>query len=319
MADDCTIFDEPHYQSLELLAAQALAAGNIAAAFKFADRRCRIPPTPEPHCYVLRGEASYNLGNKAAAIADVARALEIAPDNVVANRRMLAWADGTQQQRAALAIIRHDHSLKSVRNAAQTLHENGQRTFANVTVLKDAIEGWAVWQGEAPLEILITDGASEISEKLEADAFHPLGEYGRAISFRVRRPKSTNPQVILLAADGGVFYSARAAGNDSPPTTPVLLPRPRNSRQHQVTVIVPVYADYDATRVCLESLLAELRASGHRAILVDDATPDPRIAEYRAKWQPNLSLKSSSMRAISDSLAALIARLSVPSRATSLS
>jgi hypothetical protein len=29
MADDRTIFDEPHHQSLELLAAQALSDGNI--------------------------------------------------------------------------------------------------------------------------------------------------------------------------------------------------------------------------------------------------------------------------------------------------
>ena len=36
MAVDRTIFDEPHYESLELLAAVALAAGNVAPAFKLA-------------------------------------------------------------------------------------------------------------------------------------------------------------------------------------------------------------------------------------------------------------------------------------------
>ena len=54
-------------------------------------------------------------------------------------------------------------------------------------------------------------------------------------------------------------------------------------RTQQVTVIVPVYRDYDATRVCIETLLSELKASGHRAILVDDATPDPRIAKCLVK------------------------------------
>ena len=61
MGPDRTIFDEPHYQSLELIAATALADGDPRAAFKFADRRCRILPVPEPHCYVLRGEASFRL------------------------------------------------------------------------------------------------------------------------------------------------------------------------------------------------------------------------------------------------------------------
>ena len=52
MADVRTIFDEPHHQSLELLAAQALAENNISTAFKLADRRCRILPLPEPHSYL---------------------------------------------------------------------------------------------------------------------------------------------------------------------------------------------------------------------------------------------------------------------------
>lgn len=282
-ADDRTIFDEPHHQSLELLAAQALADGNVATAFRLADRRCRILPAPEPHCYVLRSEASYNLGHKAAAIADVAKALEIAPDNVAANRRMLVWADGTQQLQAALAIVRHDYNLKSVRHAVRILQKNGHRNFASVTIFDDVIEGWAIWDGEGPLEISIMSDGVQISEKVDADAFHPFGEYGHVANFRVRRPKSLSPQAIELAAAGNVFHSTRATGNDLVPQMRVLLPRPRISHAQQVTVIVPVYADYDATRICIETLFDELRAAGHRAILIDDATPDAQIARYLAK------------------------------------
>ena len=46
MTDERTIFDEPHHQSLEFLAARALVERRFAAAFKFADRRCRILPAP---------------------------------------------------------------------------------------------------------------------------------------------------------------------------------------------------------------------------------------------------------------------------------
>src|ERR1700733_15734798 len=99
MAADRTILDEPHHQSLELLAARALADGNLEPAFKYADRRCRILPAPEPHCYVLRGEASFQMGARGDAIADVEKALEIAPDDIAANRRMLAWAKGSRQIR----------------------------------------------------------------------------------------------------------------------------------------------------------------------------------------------------------------------------
>lgn len=91
MVGDRTIFDEPHHQSLELLAAQALAAGDAVTAFKLADRRCRILPMPEAHCYLLRGDASYSLGATQAAVADLVKALDVAPDGIAANRRMLAW------------------------------------------------------------------------------------------------------------------------------------------------------------------------------------------------------------------------------------
>ena len=216
MTDERTIFDEPHHQSLEFLAARALVERSFATAFKFADRRCRILPAPEPHSYVLRGEACYYLGAKTAAIADVAKALEIAPDDVGGNRRMLAWTRGAQQLRAAFAIIQQDLNLESVRAAAHILRKNGQRTFAKVNIFEDAIEGWAVWHRDAPLEVSITGGGAEISEGFDADVFHPLGEFGFATSFRVRRPKSTTPQTFMLSIAGKVFHSARAAGNEIP-------------------------------------------------------------------------------------------------------
>ena len=51
----------------------------------------------------------------------------------------------------------HDSNPDMLRNALEVLRKNGQRNFTNVLVLEDAIEGWAVWQGEAFLEISITD------------------------------------------------------------------------------------------------------------------------------------------------------------------
>jgi GT2 family glycosyltransferase len=283
MTDERTIFDEPHHQSLELLAARALVESRFAAAFKFADRRCRILPAPEPHSYLLRGEACYYLGAKASAIEDVAKALEIAPDDVAGNRRMLAWARGAQQLRAAFAIIQHDNNLESVRAAANILRQTGQERFVRLNIFEDAIEGWAVWQCDAPLEVSITNGIDEINERFDADVFHPLGEFGFATSFRVRRPKSTIPQTFMLSTARTVVHSARAAGNEIPPRTRVIWPRAKNSRTQQVTVIVPVYRGHEATQVCIETLLIELKASGHRAILVNDATPDPRIARCLAK------------------------------------
>ena len=284
MADNRSIFDEPHHQSLELLAAQALSEGNFATAFKLADRRCRIPPAPEPHCYLLRGTASFQMGAKAAAVADIAKALEIAPDNILGNHRMLAWAEQPQQKsQAAFALVGQETNFGLLHNAINFLHKNGQRNFAKVTIFADAIEGWAVWMDDAPLTISIAGGADDVSTICEPDAFHPLAKYGHATNFTIKRTKSTAPQSILLSVSDSVLYSTRIAGNEPKPQVPVRWPQALSVREQGVTVIVPVYGDYDATLLCLESLLDELKSSGHRAILVDDATPDPRIAKYLAK------------------------------------
>ena len=75
--------------------------------------------------------------------------LQIAPDNIAANRRMLAWADGSRQLQAAYALIRQEHNFDLLRKAIQVLIKVGQRNLSNMVVLEDAIEGWAVWQDEA--------------------------------------------------------------------------------------------------------------------------------------------------------------------------
>ena len=281
IADDRTIFDEPHHQSLELLATKALADGNTIAAFKLADRRCRILPLPEPHSYVLRSEACFQMGAKASAISDLAKALEIAPDDIAANRRMLAWATGAQQKQAARALIGQVRNFNILRQAIQVLQANGEPNVASVTVLETTIEGWAVWQDAAPLKVSISNGADVTSEIFEPDPFHPLGICGHATSFIVRRPKSTNSQSVLVSTAYNVFHTARITGNASAPRAHVNATRPRNACDQRVTVIVPVYGDYGATRLCLDSLLHELKSSHHyHAILVDDATPDSQIAKY---------------------------------------
>jgi O-antigen biosynthesis protein len=281
MASVRTIFDEPHHRSLELLAAQALTQNDAATAFRLADRCCRISPRPDPHSYLLRSDAFFRLGETSAALSDVANALQIAPEDVGANRRMLAWANGLQQSTAAAVLISRDRDVATLRTAIEVLRRDRQCNFASVAVLDDVIEGWAVWEDEALLEVTITEGADRTIVRLEPDPAHALHDFGRALSFRLPRPASPRPQSIVLSVADRVFYSTRTSSRDHGPAArshrlPVDAVRARGA-----TVVVPVYGDYDATRACLESLLSELQSgSRHRAIVVNDATPDPRIAEY---------------------------------------
>jgi GT2 family glycosyltransferase len=281
---DLSIFDEPHHQSLELLSARALANGDIPAAFRYADRRCRIPPLAEPHCFVLRAEALFRMGEKTMAISDLDRALAIAPEDVAANRRMLAWSDGRRQCKAARVLVARDRDVDVIAKAIKALRNEGQESFASVTVLEDSVEGWTAWVGDGSLDVSITGGGDAATASFEPDPFHPLsGRFLRAVGFNLARPKSREPQSVHLSIDGEVFHSIRAPGNESDVSPSDRRPRTEARAGAATTVIVPVYADYEATKACLESLLACLAETAHRTIVVDDATPDDRIARYLSR------------------------------------
>ena len=285
MLEDRTIFDEPHYRSLERLAVQALASGRHDQAFAYADRRFRIEPPPGPHSYTLRAEALFQMGDRVAAIADLDQALRLAPDDVAANRRMLAWAEGARKSEAALNLTARERDTKVLREAIEVLCAAGRRHIAHATVYDDAIRGWAVWQRRRALEITISGDAGILTTLIEADSSHAFADLGQAANFDLRRPKSTAPQSIVLSIGDEVIYSTHAPANKTRPKKqpqfrPVDYARPSETRN--VAVIVPVYADLESVRICLESLFSAVAATDphHRIVLVNDATPDPRIAEY---------------------------------------
>jgi GT2 family glycosyltransferase len=279
MSSGHSIFAAPHHQSLELMAVDALARGNAVAAFRLADRRCRIAPPPEAHSLVLRADASLRMGDRAAAVTDIARALRLAPDDLVANRRMLRWARGRAQLRAATALIAIERNPAILNKAVGILYRGGFDAIANLAVLHDAIEGWAAWRSDHPLELTIFTGEQPRTWTIESERCHPFRIFGQAASFLIPRPKSTEPQLITLSAAGRSLSSRWVAANAESPPTFRPSPCEQAPSEQRVTVVVPVYGNYNATRTCLTGLLEILRLA-HHVLLVDDATPDPRIASY---------------------------------------
>jgi GT2 family glycosyltransferase len=282
MDADPTIFDTPHHRALELLALRALSTGRAKAAFEFADRRCRVAPSPNAHCFLLRAEASYRMGEIAEAISDLELALEISPQDILVNRRMLAWADGPRQLVAAAAVLARDRDNDALRTALALLHKLGRRAFASVAVLDDVIQGWAAWSHGGPVQLSLANSATKVTLVLEADRRHPLsGPDMRAVEINVPRPKSQEAQSISLAAAGETFFSIWVPANQMPPARPSSAGADSASRR--ITVIVPVYSGYETTKTCIESLLDASRPNARsRILIVDDATPDERIRRYLA-------------------------------------
>ena len=278
------------YQLLEIAAGRALVAGDFIEAFACADRRCRIPPPPEAHGFVLRAEASYRLGDRQGAIADLVRALEIAPNDPNANRRVLAWTNGSRRDRAAEVLIATERDPRTIADAIAVLRDSGRNGFAAVTIHDDLVTGWAAWPGRGPVTLSIAGADRTETATIEADPFHPLTTRSLgAASFRLRRPASHEAQSVTLAADGESFHVAHAEPNEW-----------RRGRRRTVgedgtavTVIVPVYGDFQATRTCLDIVSHEVaRSPDHHLLVVNDATPDARIARYldRLADRPGVSV-----------------------------
>jgi len=298
---DLAILDDPHHQALELASARMLSAGAFAGAFALADRRCRITPPPGAHNYVLRADARFRLGDRDGALLDIAMAIAIAPYDIAANRRMLAWGRGNDRDRAADVLIAGESEVRVLQAAIETLRRRGRRSFAATTVLDDSVLGWAAWTRDRTVAVTIEGSDGKTTTALSPDPFHPLAGKGwHATAFAIRRPRSSEPQTILLVAtadpdNGGRrhrsvaslgtmtsenFHAVQAPPNEAAPAAARAEAAPDKAG---VTVIVPVYADPAATRTCLDRLVAEAaRSSRHRIIIVDDAAPGAEMASVLA-------------------------------------
>jgi O-antigen biosynthesis protein len=295
MTSDLVIFEEPHHQALELLSLQALASGDIATAFRLSDRRCRIKPLPEPHCYVLRGDALFRMGEKQAALGDIVRAIEITPNDIAANRRMLAWCDGPRQHEAAIALIAHDRDAETLLQAMAVLRGKGGAAFASAKIATDTVHGWAAWQRNGTVQVAITDECSAVTSTLGPDPSHPLaGAIGNAANFALAVPPSDRAQLVTVSFEGETLVSTWTSGKGfgRAPTNAFggLGAKLSGGTQYgqavsglPATVIVPVFAGFEATKACIDSLLNQSPDSTRcRVIVINDATPDACIRGYLA-------------------------------------
>jgi O-antigen biosynthesis protein len=274
------LFDgERHSAALETLALQALHNGDPAQAYRFADRRCRILPLAEAHHYALRGEISYRRGDTEAALADITRALELAPNDLAANRRMLNWGSGQAQVAAARRLLTVEPNFAAVASALAILRQEGERNFAAIKWTDDTVTGWAVWDHTKAARITIESETGSSSTRLISDPAHSLVTASAcAANIIIKRPRSLTPQAVSLFAGKQAFYSARLRPNSLAPSTNQKAATRGRPKRASISIIAPVYSDFEATTACFDSLSQELRS--HRSVeivVVDDASTDSRI------------------------------------------
>lgn len=288
--DAAALLGRRHHLVLERLAAKALNAEDFVSAFAYADRRCRTGPPAGAHCFVLRAEAAWRLGRQQAAVLDLESALEIAPNDIGANRRMLAWANDDRRRAAAAHLTTHDEDPGIVRSAIAVLAATGERRWAAVSVFDSHVAGWIAWTGDAKIEATLDLEDGFLTNLLEPDPFHPLATREiHATGFRLRRPLSTQTQRVVLSWEDEVFFVRQLPANQGPqqlyPTIPLEEDSSLESTTARPTIIIPVYRDYEATTACFNSLLkarakSGLREASFRILAVDDASPEAALRSY---------------------------------------
>ena len=281
------LFDEEtHFAALEALSLRCLSEGDLTQAFRLADRRCRILPIAGAHHFTLRGEISHMLGHADDALADLKRALDLAPEDLAANRRVLLWGSGKDQVEAAQRLLTIEHDFTRIAAAVEVLPSSEKRAIAKIKSAYDRITGWVGWTRPSRVKIVLQcDGSSEEINWIEADKSHPLAStFHHASNFIIKRPRSELPQQVVIFAGGAKIFETRLPPNlqsaaRSKPSLHRKAPSAGNSSA-SVSVIVPVYGDYEATKACLDSLMKEIaRNQNARLIIVDDAAPDPNIKD----------------------------------------
>ena len=84
---------------------------------------------------------------------------------------------------------------------------------------------------------------------------------------------------FLATARTEKFFSA-ARQTDHAPKNP----------QARLTIIIPIYRDIAATRLCIDSVLKHRTAATDRMVLINDASPEPGMAEVLEAYAPHPNL-----------------------------
>jgi GT2 family glycosyltransferase len=287
---------EHHLTALEALAGQALRERKFARAFALADRRCRIRPIAEASHFLTRAAALTHLGDRDLAYRDVRRALEIEPENIIANRSLLASPSREERNGAARTLVRLDKRPFVLKEALAALDAP---RLAGVGALKaghGGMVGWLAWKGRAPLTLRLRWQGGERMIQVVADSAHALaGSFGSAAEWSCEWPDGADYVEVLPLPDDFLLLDSLLLRPQAEPNAPIRAPdasRMRTNRAaRKVAIVLPVYDDHDATRLCLETLLGDTSSIEREIIAVDDASPDPCISRLLATAAARRSIR----------------------------
>jgi GT2 family glycosyltransferase len=272
-----SLFFEPrrHGEALARLASRELDRGDYAAAFRYADRRCRLL-RPDARDYLLRSEASRGAGFADEAGEDLTRAIDIDPTDRLVKKFALRWGKAEQKLAAARDIVADAAADRDLlRAAVALLFENGAKIAFGLGRREGHFSGWIAWSAAARLSARRLGAAAPIFD-VAPDTDHWLAGAAWSCADIAAPDERGDLRGLDFLLDG-----IEAERFVVPPAwEPLHAPPPRPDAPPELSVLIPVYEDFEATRACLEALATEGSAIASRKIVVDDASPNPRLRAW---------------------------------------
>lgn len=271
-----------HAANLAAQAKRLLEARDGPASWLLAERLARLRSGLVADDVVLRAIALAAMNDAEQARNDVRKALAINPWHAMANRLMLASPDAAERESAARRLLRGDGTTAQIQGALRSLAGQGIEVAGNLASAPGQIRGWIAWRGGSTLSCRLVSNDGSVEHRVEAERDHRMaGAFTHAADIVWPWLGEAEWVDVICDAARSVLLTERL-WRHAPQPVP-WGPRPPATTTaagtRRVAVIVPVYGDFDATKQCLDAVLAHPESGlTRRIIAVDDATPDQRIA-----------------------------------------
>lgn len=262
-------------------ASARLAQRDYDTAFALADRRCRVivPSARDLHVRALAHKAA---GRIDSARRDLSAALALDPTNPALDAVALAWGDDASRIAAAERIADRATTPWPTRGkAVAALLEAGARLTHRLRRGADGVSGWIAWTGGEPLQIDAATDRETQTFHLDPDPDHPLATAEiAAAEVAIEASDVSQVALTLKTADGAVLRVTPRPNVRPRPQAPSPHPTRESAAPPFITVVVPVYEDFEATRACLELLAAARPACEYQILVVDDASPNAPLKAW---------------------------------------
>ena len=271
--------DGPRQEVARLRAAIGLllADGSVRAAYALADRLCRITP-PAPTDLLTRCLVGLGLNSLDSAIRDLdaSRAAD-GFDLTIARVSLAATRQADQRADAARTIVLHPQATDREVWAATALLVAADPHGPVVRACRrhNRIAGSVAWGAAGPPLLTWTSETESGTLDLRSPPSNETTLSHGLFSFPIG-----DEETVAIEARIDTHVSTLTLHPQSPPPFDPDLGKPDASGG--LTVILPVHGDADATQACFASLLRQ--PGRFDLIVVDDHSPDPRVAGAAAEF-----------------------------------